>query len=284
MEDLLGHFANAIKGANRQRTQELDFLAFANEREAIRFLVIAGDLGEQFVGRNADGGPQLPFRNDAPLQLPGERDRTLEGGINLRGRAERRNVEIGFINRNLFDGGAGFGDQAHDLPGLLPVLLHSRPHENAFGTKPAGRGAGHGGTDAEFAGLIAGGTNDAALHRRRSNDDGLAAQRRVVTLLDRSVKGVHVQMEDDAKHRWAECHNFARTEENKGRSSRRAKGFTSISIGPKVNAWSRSKTASFSANSDPATWAPSAPWRARRAFLPARKSLRRPTRATVSMS
>ena len=79
-------------------------------------------------------------------------------------------------------------------------MLHARSDENAFRTKPPRRDAGHGGPDAEFARFVAGRANDTALRRRRADDDRLAAQRRIIALLDGRVESVHVEMEDDAEH------------------------------------------------------------------------------------
>ena len=80
-------------------------------------------------------------------------------------------------------------------------MIHTGPHEHAFGAKPVRRHAWHGRVDAEFARLVAGGAHHPTLRRRRPDDDRLAAQRRIVTLLDRGLERIHVQVEDHAKHR-----------------------------------------------------------------------------------
>ena len=79
-------------------------------------------------------------------------------------------------------------------------MIHARANEDAVGAQSPGGGTGHGGTDAEFSGFVAGGAHDAALGGRRAYDDGPAAQGGVVPLLNRGVKGVHVQVKNDAKH------------------------------------------------------------------------------------
>ena len=79
-------------------------------------------------------------------------------------------------------------------------MVHARANENAVGAQASGSGAGHGGAHAEFSGFVAGSAHDAALGGWRAHNDGFAAQRGVVPLLDRSVKGVHIQVKNDAKH------------------------------------------------------------------------------------
>jgi hypothetical protein len=54
--------------------------------------------------------------------------------------------------------------------------------------------------DAKNARLVAGGRDDAALVRPAADGERLAAQRRVVALLDRRVKRIHIDMQDAAEH------------------------------------------------------------------------------------
>jgi len=54
---------------------------------------------------------------------------------------------------------------------------------------------------AELPRLVAGRADHATLRCGRADNDRLAAQRRIIALLDRRVKRIHVEMEDDAKHR-----------------------------------------------------------------------------------
>ena len=69
------------------------------------------------------------------------------------------------------------------------------------GTKPSRRCTWHGGTHPKFPRLIAGGTHHPALRRGRADDHRPAAQPWVVALFHRSVKRVHIRMEDDTMHR-----------------------------------------------------------------------------------
>ena len=50
--------------------------------------------------------------------------------------------------------------------------------------------------DAEFAGFVRGGGNDAALVSLAANDHGFAFQRWIEEFLDRDEEGVHVDVKD----------------------------------------------------------------------------------------
>ena len=68
--------------------------------------------------------------------------------------------------------------------------------ENGVGAE-ASRGAqGHGGVDAEFAGFVAGGGDDAALIGTAANDHGFAAKIGALEQFDGDEEGVHVHVED----------------------------------------------------------------------------------------
>jgi len=112
-----------------------------------------------------------------------ERERLLQQSIRTAGLAESRAINIGFVDGHLLDDRAGFGDEAHDFARFLFVNIHARADEDAFGTESPGGGAGHGGAHTEFARLITGCANHAALRGRRADDDRLSAQRRFIALL-----------------------------------------------------------------------------------------------------
>src|ERR1035437_11181235 len=54
VERLLGHLAHSIEGPHGQRAQEPDLVRLGDERQPVRLLVVARNLGQQFVGGNAD--------------------------------------------------------------------------------------------------------------------------------------------------------------------------------------------------------------------------------------
>jgi hypothetical protein len=55
MQNLFRDFANPEKGAHGKRPEKLRFLRLRNERQTVGFLMVAGNFGQQFVGRDADG-------------------------------------------------------------------------------------------------------------------------------------------------------------------------------------------------------------------------------------
>src|SRR5205807_6519117 len=75
------------------------------------------------------------------------------------------------------------------------------PDENAVGAQPPGSGGRHRRTHSGLTRLVAGRADHPALRRRRPDNDWLAAQGWIVALLDRGVERIHVQMENDPKHR-----------------------------------------------------------------------------------
>src|SRR5437660_443406 len=85
-----------------------------------------------------------------------------------------------------------------DLPhtardGTVPCEIRS--DENSLGTHAFGAHGRHGGANAELPGLVGSGADDRTI-APPGNNHGLAAQLRIVALLNRSVKGVHVDMDD----------------------------------------------------------------------------------------
>jgi hypothetical protein len=86
-------------------------------------------------------------------------------------------------------------------------MIHPRREEHGGGAQACCGAGRHGGTDAEPAGLIAGGADDASAVSGRAHDNGLSAKRRVIALLDRREEGVHVEMKDDPVHAFGRFRN-----------------------------------------------------------------------------
>ena len=72
-EILFRDLADAVERTHRQRAQERDLLRFVDERQAVGLFEIAGELGQQLIGRDADGGRDLPLRADELLESTGQR-------------------------------------------------------------------------------------------------------------------------------------------------------------------------------------------------------------------
>ena len=63
-ERLLGHGAHPAQDAHGQRTEECGLAGFADEGEAIWFLMVARDLCQQLVCCDADGRRQTALTKD----------------------------------------------------------------------------------------------------------------------------------------------------------------------------------------------------------------------------
>src|SRR5664280_321369 len=87
-----------------------------------------------------------------------------------------------------------------DLPhavrdGTIPREI--RRYEDRIGTQAFRSRCRHGRMHTETPGLVRSSADDRAIALPR-NDHGLAAQLRIIALLDRSVKGVHVDVDNFA--------------------------------------------------------------------------------------
>src|ERR1700722_1687953 len=85
-----------------------------------------------------------------------------------------------------------------DFPHALrdgPIACEIRSNEDRMGTQAFRAYCRHGRMHAEAPGFVRGSTDSGTLGLP-SNNHGLAAQVRVVPLLDRSIKRVHVDMDD----------------------------------------------------------------------------------------
>ena len=60
--------------------------------------MVAGDLGEEFVGGDTDGGGEAALGVDALFQGARQGEGAEEGGIGVGGLAEGREVEVGFVD------------------------------------------------------------------------------------------------------------------------------------------------------------------------------------------
>ena len=88
------------------------------------------------------------------------------------------------------------------LPGNSPIARKVRRQEYGVRTETFGANGRHGGTHAELPGLV-GSSADHRAVPAPGNDDGFAAQFRIVPLLDGCVECVHVDVHDFARwHIW----------------------------------------------------------------------------------
>ena len=98
---------------------------------------------------------QLP-----PRRFTRQRHCLAQGRVGIFSLTDRGDIEVGLVDRHLLNGGTGAGDDLHDAGRLFPICVHAGADEAAVRTEALGRDAGHGGADAELAGLVASRTDD----------------------------------------------------------------------------------------------------------------------------
>jgi len=162
-----------------------------NDKESVWFFPVRRNLGEEFVRCDARGGRQPKFRTN----LLANRTRHLRCG--RQARLVLRNIEIGFIEGERLDEiGVAPEDLAH-LARNGSIARKIRREKDGVRTEAFGLNGGHRRTHAEFPRLIRGRAHHRAVPAPR-DDDGIAAQLRIVPLLDGSVECVHVDVHDFA--------------------------------------------------------------------------------------
>jgi len=187
-----GDFAYARDALHGKRREEVRDICGLDDEEAVGLSPVGRDFGEKLVGSYACGGGEVLFGAD--LLTNGLRDfrRGRQVGFVL------RDVEVGFVEGEGFDevgvAEEDFADAARD--GAIAGEVGR--DEDGVGTEALCLDGGHGGADAEFAGFVRGCADDGAL-AAPCDDDGLAAKLRIITLLDRGVEGVHVDVNDFAR-------------------------------------------------------------------------------------
>ena len=109
-------------------------------------------------------------------------------------------IALGLVQiTDFLDDGRDAAQDFHDGRGLRAIRVHPRAHKYPVRAEPAGGARRHGGMDFEFPRLVAGRADDAALIRRRADDDGPAAVFGMIALFDRGEERVHIHMENDAR-------------------------------------------------------------------------------------
>src|SRR5262249_25427227 len=156
---------------------------------AVRLAVIGGKLRQEFVvgdpGRGIETGFGLDLLADPQRDVPGQWNALQVLG----------DVEIGLIERKRLDDRRVLGENVADLPADLLVDLEAWPYEDQVRALAFRRYRRHRRADSELSGLVACRCNDAAL-RRTADRNRLAAKLRIISLFDRRVERVHVDVDD----------------------------------------------------------------------------------------
>ena len=188
---LRGLRADAVEARDRKRSDERLALARRHHAQAVRLVLVAGKLGEELVVGDPGRGGEAGLGADPGADLLGD-----DGGdadpLQVLG-----DVEIGLVERERLDQLRIVGEDRADLLGDGAIGIEARLDEDEPGAAALRARRGHGRADAIVARLVAR-RSDHAAHSA-ADRDRLAAQRRIVALLDRGVEGVHVDMDDLAR-------------------------------------------------------------------------------------
>ena len=112
-------------------------------------------------------------------------------------------VEIGFVDGGHFHYWCELQKHAPHRGRGFSIALGMTFQKNRLRTEPRGLTQWHCRVHAKLARHIGRGGNHAALIGASAHDHGFALQRRIVELLHRDKKGVHIDMEISAKHKSA---------------------------------------------------------------------------------
>ena len=179
--------ADTPEPLHRQRVEERELFTDRDDEQAIGFAHGARHLRQELRPRDAHGD------GDADLLS----DRLPQSGADLRRGArdppQSADVEERLVDRESFDERRRVPEDREHRLARLRVRLHPRTHDDGLGAEAAGLPLAHGCPHAEGLRFVAGSQDDPAAH-----DHGAAAQRRVVSLLDRRVERVGVRVEDRA--------------------------------------------------------------------------------------
>ena len=181
--------ADAVDARHRERREEVEHFVRLDHEQAVGLAPVGGDLGEEFRGRDAGRRSEIGFLANLRADRFGDRGGRIERGLRF------GDVEIGLVERERFDEvGVAQHDLAHGLRDGLVAREVGR-HEHGIGTQAFGARGRHRRAHAEHARLVTCGADDRALPAP-GDDDGPAAQRGIVALLDRGVERVHVDVDE----------------------------------------------------------------------------------------
>ena len=192
-----GHFlrplrAHAVEPADRQFGDEGRALSGPDHAESVGFVLIAGDLGEEFVVAHPSACGEPGLGADFLADQLGDARRAADAELVL------GHVEIGFVEAQRFDQVGMVAEDRADLLADLAIDVEAALAEDQVGTQPLGGDRGHGAAHAEPARFVTGGSDHAAP-AGSPHGNGFPAQLGIVALLDAGEKGIHVDMDDLAQ-------------------------------------------------------------------------------------
>ena len=160
-----------------------------DDKLAVRLALAGRKLGEELVVGDARRGRQTRLLEDSRANFLGRRRGGRQAAPVL------RDIEIGLIQRQRLDQRRVIGKDRVDLPRDGAIDVEARRHEHQFGALAHRRDRRHGRADAEGARLVARRGHDPPLGAV-SDRDGTPSKRRDITLFDRRIERVHVDVDD----------------------------------------------------------------------------------------
>ena len=189
LERLRGLGSDAPQRPDGQRPQEGVRVGRGDDQQPVGLAHRRGDLRDVLRRGDADAARQARLFEDPSAQRTGDLARTPPQPPGA------AHIEERLVDRERLDERSHVAEDLHDLARDLDVAVEVRQHDDRRRAQAQRLTDGHRRADAESTRLVRGARDDRAA-LRRPDDDGLAAQRRVVELLDRRVERVHVDMED----------------------------------------------------------------------------------------
>ena len=207
VEPLAGLGANAVDFPGRQRPDTARHVGHVQQGNAVRLVEIGADLRQQLVRGDADRAGQAGGLENGLLDAPGQRQ-TVFGKVGK--------IDVDLVDAPVFDQRGDAGHGGLEAPGVVAIGLEIGRQQDGIGGQLCRFHQAHAGKDAERAGFISRGGNDATpdivaqagkalaavgladrpMHAAPANHHGLAAQFRVVQQLDRGKEGIHVEVGD----------------------------------------------------------------------------------------
>ena len=186
-------FADTPELLDVERFDEIEGFVGMDDAETIGLAIVGCHFGEEFVVRYTSRGNEVEFGADALFDFAGNINGEFDAGLVV-GDVEKRLIERDRLDKV----GVGVEDFV-DLGRNLLIDLHSARHEDEVGAEFLGFDRRHSRAHAETAGFVACGRHHTA-HIAMPHGNGLATKVGIVSLLHRSIEGIHVDMYDFAIH------------------------------------------------------------------------------------
>ena len=190
VQHLFGGRPHPVQPAHEERIKKILHLARPHHGEAVGFVEVRRDFGDQPIGPDPNAHRQPAFCLHPSADFLGD------GG----GAAETPDlggdVEVRFVERSGLHDRRHFPEDLEDRLRFPAVTGEIRLEENGLRAKADGPRSGDGRTHAENPGLVGGGTNHPAAGRAATHHHGFAAQGRIVPHVDLRVEAVHIAVED----------------------------------------------------------------------------------------